>query len=239
MSFSMQVGSNKEIFTVVFQPIINIKEQRIVSMEALSRVRSGRNIESVIKQIKLDGGLRHFTLALLKEIKELSNLLPKTVRHLSLNLSIEHMCQSCIFDDLHELNSELLKRNTKLVIELPEREAYPVPNSPMGCKLIKNIRFLKSHGILIAVDDFGKGFHVSEAIVLRLMPNVLKIDKAVVQKPKENRDVWEMVSSIKKKLNVSIIAEGIENLDDLAFVVKEGIQLCQGFYFGKPTSLLA
>lgn len=113
----------------------------------------------------------------------------------------------------------------------------PSANSNAGRIFKKNIEELKSRGVLIAIDDFGKGFNVCEETVLYLVPNILKIDKEVVQKPNENIEIWSSIKSIRRKINLSIIAEGVESSQDLDFVLSQGIQLCQGFYFGRPVGL--
>ncbi|WP_409581045.1 EAL domain-containing protein [Vibrio owensii] len=235
----MQINDKEEIFTTVFQPIVNIKEDRIVSMEVLSRSRSGENIESLLKKISLEGNLRKFTMASIEEIKSLSNLIPKMVRYLSLNITMSHICDTYVLDDLNELIFVLAKQHIQLVIELPEGEPYPALNSLKGRNLVNNIDLLREKNVLIAIDDFGKGVNVSETEVLHLMPDVLKVDKDVVQNPNENQDVWLVLESIREKLNLTIVAEGIESPQDLVFVMKKGVCFCQGFYFGRPSVLLA
>lgn len=237
MPFSMQVNQREMLFTVVFQPIFDLEINTVIAMEVLSRVQSGSNIETTLKQISLNGNSREFTLALFKEIVSVCSLLPESIRYLSVNVTMAHMCNYRICDDLEELITRLSERKIKLVVELPEGEPSPKPKSRSGRMLAYNIKSLQWHGVLIAIDDFGQGFHVDEAVVSRFMPDILKIDKKIVQEPNNNRDVWLLIESIRKRFNLSVVAEGVEHAKDLDFVVGEGIQLCQGFYFGRPGSL--
>jgi EAL domain-containing protein (putative c-di-GMP-specific phosphodiesterase class I) len=123
------------------------------------------------------------------------------------------------------------------MVELTEGQPYPAPQSSEGHMLLRNIKELQRKGVLIAIDDYGKGFNVGEAIVSHLMPDILKIDKDVVQKPNEHKAVWSMVKSVLNGGKIKVVAEGIENSQDIDFVMSEGIRLCQGFYFGRPANL--
>ncbi|WP_409591227.1 EAL domain-containing protein [Vibrio jasicida] len=237
MPFSIQVDQKKIQFSTVYQPIIDLNSHEVLAMEVLSRSESVICIESALKQLSKKGKSRELTLALINEVINESQLLPKSVRYLSMNITMEHMCMPELCDDLKDLTFSLHKRGVSLVVEMPEGEPHPMSDDVEGRTLIKNIKMLRGRGVLIAIDDYGKGFNVGEAIFDYLMPDILKIDKNVVQKPNENKNVWSSLLSIMSAQKIRIIAEGIENVQDLDFVRNVGIRFCQGYYFGRPTSL--
>ncbi|WP_104023701.1 EAL domain-containing protein [Vibrio hyugaensis] len=237
MPFSIQVNHKKTQFSTVYQPIIDLNSNKVVAMEVLSRSPSVACIERTLKLLSKKGKSREFTLALIKEIINESRLLPDSVCYISINITMDHMCMPEVCDDLEELTSTLCEQGVALVVELPEGEPYPMVDAPEARALLSNIKKLQDRGILIAIDDYGKGFNVGEAIVDYLMPDILKIDKNVVQKPSENKNVWSSLLSIMRATKIRVIAEGIENVKDLDFVKKTGICLCQGYYFGRPGSL--
>ncbi|MCC4783176.1 EAL domain-containing protein [Vibrio lentus] len=237
MPFHIKVKQIETQFSIVFQPVIDLEENKAVAMEVLSRATHGKNIESTLKQISLDGNNRQFTLALLGEVASVSGFLPKTIRYLSINITMDHLCSSYLYNDLKQLLSKLSERQISLVVELPEGEPYPKLTRCAGRNLLSNIKKLQRNGILIAIDDYGKGFNVGEDIVSNLMPDIIKIDRNVVQQPNNHQGVWSSIESIMKSYRVRVVAEGIENIEELNFVVNAGIKLCQGFYFGRPRSL--
>ncbi|ABU70606.1 EAL domain-containing protein [Vibrio campbellii] len=237
MPFTVDVkGRNTQFFTV-FQPIFDLEENKLVAVEALSRVSSEENIESILRQVSLEGNSRKFTLGLLQEIASICKELPGSIEYLSVNIAMEHMCSRYLCDDLEGLRRELFKHDIRLMVELTESQPYPFQQSSEGKTLLRNIKELQQKGGLVAIDDYGKGFNVGEAIVSHLMPDVLKIDREVVQKPNEHKEVWSSVKSLLNGCKIKVVAEGIENVKDIDFVMNEGIRLCQGFYLGRPASL--
>lgn len=237
MPFSINVKRQNTQFFTVFQPIFDLEDNKPVAVEALSRVSSGENIESTLRQVSLEGNSRKFTLGLFQEIASICKDLPASIEYLSVNITMEHMCSSYVCDDLDALRVELYKHHIRLMVELTEGQPYPVPESSEGQILLRNIKELQKKGVLIAIDDYGKGFNVGEAIVSYLMPDILKIDRDVIQKPNEHKDVWSFVKSVLNGRKIKVVAEGVENKKDINFVTNEGIRLCQGFYFGRPASL--
>lgn len=239
MSFTLEVNKTKRLFNVQFQPIVELETNNIIALEALSREVSNKeaNIETALQQIASEGKSRAFTIALVNKINSLCQYFPSTVRYLSINVTMEDMSSLRLCGDLEELICTLSKQKIRLVIELPEAQKYPLPNSKAGQALSNNLKILRMLGILIAIDDFGEGYHASETIVHDLMPNVIKIDKKAIQDPAKNLTIWQAVESIKQSGNISIVAEGIENLKDLYFVIDKGIQFGQGYYLGRPRDL--
>ncbi len=69
MPFQIQVNESIITFSIVFQPIVDVELNQVVAVEVLSRVKSGENIESILKQVSLHGNSREFNLALFAEVK--------------------------------------------------------------------------------------------------------------------------------------------------------------------------
>lgn len=103
-------------------------------------------------------------------------------------------------------------------------------------RLIGFIRRLKSMGLHIAVDDFGTGYS-SMALIHNIDADVLKIDKSFVdevsEKPK-SRVLIESIISLAKRLNMSVIAEGIETAEQGQELLRLGCPYAQGYYYSKP-----
>ena len=101
---------------------------------------------------------------------------------------------------------------------------------------IATMNDLQRLGVQIAIDDFGTGY--SSLSALKTFPVArLKIDKSFIQGLPSNVDdraVTTAVISLGKKLNMRIIAEGVENDDQIAFLRKNKCDELQGFRFSKP-----
>lgn len=98
------------------------------------------------------------------------------------------------------------------------------------------LRSLNEHGVGIALDDFGTGY--SSLSYLRKLPiNLLKIDKAFIQEIgllNPYNELTESIISLVHKLNIKTMAEGVETLEQLNYLIKAKCDLIQGFYLGKP-----
>ena len=95
---------------------------------------------------------------------------------------------------------------------------------------------LKTLGLQLALDDFGTGW--SSLSYLRQFPiDALKIDKSFVQEISDGSSTAPIVSaviSMGKSLKHRVVAEGIETLDQLAFLQAEGCDEGQGYFFSRP-----
>lgn len=101
---------------------------------------------------------------------------------------------------------------------------------------IKTLNSLSNMGIMLAIDDFGTGY--SSLLYLRYLPtNILKIDQGFIANLKHGSPDAMMVSSIitlAHSFNMSVVAEGVETLEQKNFLENLGCDYLQGFLFGKP-----
>jgi EAL domain-containing protein (putative c-di-GMP-specific phosphodiesterase class I)/FixJ family two-component response regulator len=97
---------------------------------------------------------------------------------------------------------------------------------------------LKKLGILLSLDDFGTGY--SSLSYLKLLPiEILKIDKSFIKDIPTDKNSAEIVVAIialAKNLNLSIVAEGVENDEQLAFLKLKQCDFMQGYLFSKAIS---
>jgi len=103
---------------------------------------------------------------------------------------------------------------------------------------LKIVRELKRIGVSIAMDDFGTGY--SSLSTLQSFPfDKIKIDKAFVldvSKSSQSQAIVKSTIVLGNALQIAVMAEGVENEDDLEFLRREGCTQAQGFLFGQPMS---
>lgn len=103
-------------------------------------------------------------------------------------------------------------------------------------EIILAVTELKKLGVFIAIDDFGTGYS-SLSYLHRIPLDRLKIDSSFIQHIQSANDdevIIRAIISMAKNLNLEVLAEGVENLDQVNFLKKHECSDVQGFYFSKP-----
>ncbi len=149
----------------------------------------------------------------------------------AVNVSARQVGHPSFYDTVVRLCHEYALRPGELELELTETSLMADPDA--GVTLIEN---LKSMGISIALDDFGTGVS-SLSYIRRFSPDIIKIDRCFVNDIEHDNNARDLVAGIlalSKKLNIKVVAEGIEN-DAQSRILREfGCDILQGFYFARP-----
>ncbi|HZG72924.1 MAG TPA: GGDEF domain-containing phosphodiesterase [Chondromyces sp.] len=122
------------------------------------------------------------------------------------------------------------------MIELELTESTIMPNANHS---IQRLVALKKHGFKLSVDDFGTGYS-SLSYLSRFPLDYLKIDRSFIKSIDafdEDSSIVEAILTMAHRLNLRVIAEGVENVKQLRFLRKENCDIVQGFYFSKPKSI--
>jgi len=120
-----------------------------------------------------------------------------------------------------------------LVLELTESVAMENPTAAIT--LLMQLRAL---GVRISLDDFGTG-HSSLAYLRQLPVDALKIDQSFVRGIEANDDmsgIFSIVTTAAQQLGLSVVAEGIENEDQLALIRTLGCEFGQGYFLSTPVN---
>lgn len=103
---------------------------------------------------------------------------------------------------------------------------------------VSKLQRLSAWGVRIAVDDFGIGY--SSLGYLQALPlNTLKIDRSFIseiQAPEDRNSIITAVFAMSRELNLEVVAEGVENDSQLAFLRMLGCSKAQGFLLGRPAT---
>ena len=125
---------------------------------------------------------------------------------------------------------------TKFPAELLELELTESGLMENPDKAVELLNCLRSQGIRLAIDDFGTGYS-SLAYLKRFPLDVLKIDKSFIDEIPHNKDDMEIAATIivmGRTLGFKVLAEGVENPEQLEFLKKKGCDMYQGYIKSKP-----
>ena len=153
---------------------------------------------------------------------------------LSINLSSIHFNQPSLVSDLLTSCHRFSVDPQYLEFELTESSMLEDLNLA-----IEISHDLQKAGFHVALDDFGTGYS-SLSYIQNLPVNVIKLDYSFVKKiPQDIRSgfVVEHIISLAHKLGLIIVAEGVEEADQLDYLGNLNVDMIQGFYFYKPMPL--
>lgn len=105
-------------------------------------------------------------------------------------------------------------------------------------EVVEKMNVLRSRGIRISIDDFGTGYS-SLAYLKQLPLDQLKVDQSFIRDiTSDDNDavVVETIIAMASHLDLSVIAEGVENQVQLDFLIEKGCTAFQGYYFSRPLS---
>ncbi|MBO4981449.1 MAG: EAL domain-containing protein [Lachnospiraceae bacterium] len=224
----------KQKIKPVFQPIVSLKNGKVIAYEALSRV-TGEYKDIPIGEM-FDMATR---LGCLWKLE-------KVCRWLAMKKASEKPRSAQLFlnvDGQVLLDTEFVKGFTKenlernglktsdIVFEITERS--DVENRDLLLKLIKHYEM---QGFAVAIDDIGSGYSGLNRLNY-LDPQYVKVDYELVHdihKSKSQRSIVGLMVSYCKEMNHVLIAEGIESKEELECLIQLGVDCGQGFYLAKP-----
>jgi EAL domain-containing protein (putative c-di-GMP-specific phosphodiesterase class I) len=118
-------------------------------------------------------------------------------------------------------------------IELELTESMLMVNTE---EAVRTLEYLKSLGLRLSIDDFGTGYS-SLSYLKRFPIDALKIDRSFIDEITTDVDdatITRAVIGMAHNLGLKVVAEGVETLEQLAFLSENGCDEAQGFYFAKP-----
>jgi diguanylate cyclase (GGDEF)-like protein/PAS domain S-box-containing protein len=235
----VRYGLKEDLFCVYYQPKIDIKTGKLAGMEALVRFitpkkglisplafipvaeETGQIVE--IGEVVLNkacADMKRWVDAKLFEGRVAVNLSAR-------QFSIPNLCERIdVILQANELPSYHLE------LEITEGTVMDSPTDA-----IEIMNRLRSRGIHLAMDDFGTGYS-SLAYLKRFPLNTLKVDKAFIDDilTDEGGNMVDTIVTIAHNLGMSVVAEGVENFNQLQPLIDLNCEVVQGFYYSKPLS---
>ncbi len=220
-----------------FQPITD-RNGKFVKYESLVRIIE---FEEGEKRVLLPDDFLDISMKSGLYIKIAKSMLKQSLdffvhrdEKISINFLPNDFFNSSLMDILIE-GIEKFDSPDKIVVEITEQEG--VENFERLVRVVKQLRKL---GVLIAIDDFGSGY-ANYAHILEIKPDYIKIDGSLIKNVLTDRDSQILVKSIvdfARELNITTVAEYVENEEIFELLKEYGVNEFQGYYFGHPTDLL-
>ena len=238
METSFRNALNKEEFIVYYQPQVNAETELYVGMEALVRWQHpdmGMITPAKFLSFANDTGLIvSLDQWVMKEaMKQYAEWYQKGFQPgvLALNLSVRQLRKEGFIDYL-----QLMLQETDFQPQWLELEVTESLIMNDFSTVIQILNRIKELGVSLAIDDFGTGYS-SLSQLKRLPINQLKIDQSFVRGlPDDEEDVVisKTIIALSKNMGLSVIAEGVETQEQKDFLLQNGCNCMQGFYFFKP-----
>ena len=213
------------------QPIVEPSEGKISSLEALIRGNDGGSPEHFFHSLdreqiyEVDLQTKAWTFALAQKLgigshKLAVNLLPMSL--VNVPGAVEFLVTQI---KKHNLQPE------QVIIEVTENEMISGFN-----QFNSAIKQLRAEGVGLAIDDFGSGY-AGLSLLTRFQPDKLKIDREIVSDIHLSGPQQAIVKSIIScctDLEITLVAEGIEKIEEWCWLESAGIRRFQGFLFARP-----
>lgn len=216
-------------FTIVFQPIIDLRSGELRGVEALSRFAAEpiRTPDVWFAEAAETGLGTELELAAVHAAMAQVDELPDNA-YLSVNLS------PVTLTAIHTSTLLGKVRGDRVVVEITEHAA--VEDYDL---LLSALAALRAAGVRLAIDDAGAGFS-SLRHILRLAPEIIKLDLALtrdVDTDPVRRALATALVRFALDTGASIVAEGIETESELGTLRELGVAYGQGYHLGRPVPI--
>lgn len=223
-----------EKFVSHMQPIVDANE-KIMGFEFLLRPETGANSfqPQQLFEVARETGLHSFLdraariAAIETSAQWVPNGLKRFINFLPSSIYNPEYCLSHTFQTIDRLNLD----PKDFVFEVVETE-----NTEDISQLLHIFDVYREKGMSVALDDVGSGYSTVE-LMLDLKPDYVKIDRSLIsycdQDPIKQREITRITEAA-FQFKGQVLAEGVERYEDFLFCKEAGINLAQGYLFGKP-----
>jgi len=225
---------------IYFQPIISIRDTKVIGYEALMRAHDENNeplspifvFDQAKKEslsFELDKFVRSKTLTSFKPFWEKNNELLLFLNFESHLLDTNICIEDFVFASVAQ---ESGIPSSRIVIEIKE---YQIKNTQ---KLKDFCDYNKQLGFIIALDDFGAG-NANFDRISSVCPHIVKIDRSIIYNVNQNfinKEILKSIANMCFNIGALVLSEGVEDKEEILSSLKLNIDLFQGFWFARPSS---
>jgi diguanylate cyclase (GGDEF)-like protein/PAS domain S-box-containing protein len=228
-------------FETCYQPIVDLQTASVVGFEALIRWRHpdlGLVMPGAFISIAEETGLimpitRLVVEKACRDLQLWQDSLQDIQRlTVNVNISSKHFLLPSLLEDLKEILDLTGLPSDQLKLEITETALMED-----ATETIRLVHRLKEFGLQLVIDDFGTGYS-SLSYLQRLPIDTLKVDRSFVSQihgqPDGNRNIVEAIISLAHRLNMVVVAEGVETPLQYAILMDMQCEYGQGYLFSHP-----
>ena len=236
----LQMAISKDQLIVYYQPIVSLSNFTVLAFEALVRWQHPKKglvpPDEFIPFAEEAGLVTQVDLWVLKEVCKQLKVWEKIGHYsdslsVSVNFSSRHFIKPDLIEKVSAILAETEIEPRKIKLEITETAL--IENRTSAVELLSKLRSL---GVALSLDDFGTGY--SSLSYLQQFPlNVLKIDRCFVRevdRNSKNATITRALIKIAHQLKLTVIAEGVETEEELAFLSRNDCDHVQGYFFSPP-----
>ncbi|MBQ2615096.1 MAG: EAL domain-containing protein [Clostridia bacterium] len=235
-SIQNEIDNNR--FFLEYQPILDAKTNRIMGAEVLSRLNSQSDgilspnmFLSAVNNVGLNEKFDYYILE--KNCKWIASDKENRTKYVyTINFSRCTLCNETFAENVMELIEKYGLDYSCIAIEILEDKNLTEKEK---IQMTQNLTRLKEKGILILLDDFGKGY-TSFSDLAGFDISIVKIDKAITQNALEHTGflILKNIIQTAHDLGFRTLCEGIETEEHKKVVTEAGCDLLQGYYCYRP-----
>jgi EAL domain-containing protein (putative c-di-GMP-specific phosphodiesterase class I) len=240
MGTALRRGAIHKEFRLHYQPIISLRTGSIVGYEALLRWYTpdrGILIPNDFMDAIDTAGLVYTTdqwvlETACRQAATWQNQFPdKNYPFVSVNLSARNIKHPNLVANIEQVLQETKLDPNRLWLEITEKVSAANDES-----VITVLKDLRSLGIRLSLDDFGTGYSALNYLA-RFPIDALKIDRSFIKMIGVNNEslkIIEILKALANQLGLILIAEGVENAEQIPFLQSIDCEYVQGFYYAHP-----
>ena len=224
-------------FVPYYQPIIDISSGQLRGAEVLVRWRKPDGTlvlpGAFIPLAESSGMIRDMTNDLMRRVRaEAGEAVGRRPGlKIAFNFAGQLFSDPSIVKDVSDVFADGPIRYDQVVLEVTERD--PIENFT---ETRQTIAALQGLGVRIAIDDVGTG-HSGLSYMLKLGVDIIKIDKMFVDAVGTDQNattIVEMLIDLARNMRMDIVAEGVENFEQVMYLRERGVRQAQGYVFAPP-----
>ncbi|MDC3414988.1 putative bifunctional diguanylate cyclase/phosphodiesterase [Terrihalobacillus insolitus] len=236
LKMELRNALEKNQFFIHYQPKVSLESEQIEGVEALLRweheelgLVSPNEFIPVIEETGMIHAIGEWILKTVCTQHKVWRDQGYPTLKVAVNLSPIQLKDPDIIEKITDILQETNMEPEWLEFEITETSL--IENQKEATKILKKLRKM---GIRIAIDDFGTGYS-SLHLLKRLPVDILKIDRAFIQ-DNDDHAILESILEMAKKLQLTVVAEGVETKEQLDYLKDQYCQEAQGFFISHPLS---
>ena len=235
---NIQTEIDRNRFFLEYQPILDAKTNKIMGAEVLSRLNSSTEgvltpyfFLSAVNNVGINEKFDYYIFE--KNCKWISSDKENREKYVyTINFSRHTLCDPLLADNIIEIVEKYDVDYSCIAVEILEDKDL---NEAEKTAMTKNLKQLKEKGVLILLDDFGKGY-TGFGDLKDFDISIVKIDKSITQNATNETGFLILKNIIRTAhdLGFKALCEGIETEEHKKTAVKAGCDILQGYYFYRP-----